>query len=276
LQNGVGPEQLRSLEHPAVHVCVFVLQTPLAPAQSLFTLHWTHVLAAVSQTGVPGRHAVTFPALHSTHAPLTQAGSSAEGQAADAAEPLSPLQGTQVLVAVLQTGFEPVHADGFPAVHSTQVLVAVLQTAVEPVHRESFAAVHCTQAPVARLQAGAVVVGQAAEAAVPLSPLQGTQSPPAQTGFVPEHWAFDVHSTQVFVDTLQSGVGAAHCMSFKQGTQTPLTVLQTGVGAAHWLSLLQVAVHVLVVRLQNGVCPPHCPFDVHWTQACVAVLHTGV
>jgi len=68
--------------------------------------------------------------VHLPHAPVDDAqyGSAAEGQACDAAEPLSPLQATHPFVATLHTGVVVVHAPGLAAVQVTHWLVVVLQT----------------------------------------------------------------------------------------------------------------------------------------------------
>lgn len=142
LQTGVSPEQLASLVHPAVHVWVVRLHTPLAPVHCELSVHCTQLLVPTSQTGVPGTHALVLAPLHSTQRPATHAGAAWLVQAALAAVPKSPLHGTQALVVVLQTGVFPVHAALSAPVHWTQVFDVVLHTAVAPVHCALFDAVH--------------------------------------------------------------------------------------------------------------------------------------
>lgn len=56
---------------------------------------------------------------HCRQAPPTHAGSAVVGHARVAADPLSPLQPTQVFVAVSQNPVVPVHALEFVALHAT-------------------------------------------------------------------------------------------------------------------------------------------------------------
>jgi hypothetical protein len=277
LHTGVSPEQFASLEQPAVQRLVDVLQMPLMPVpHSALVRHWTHWFVVVLQTGSPGVHAVTLPLLHSTHAPVAMhAGFSVVGHAKPLALPLSVVHATHVPAAVLQIGFVPTHAPVLPAVHSTHVFVVRLHTLVAPWHRFVLPALHWTHAPVVRLHAGEVVVGHAADAAVPLSPLQATQVPPApQTGLRPPQFALVLHSTHLFAFVSQNGLLVpVHCASLVHSTQEPLA-LHTGVGAAQSPLSSQVEVQVLFVRLQNGVGFEQFAFDVHCTQRLVVVLQT--
>jgi hypothetical protein len=192
LQRGRGAWQFASVEQPAVQVCVFRSQTPLAPVHWAFDVHWTQVLLTVLQTGAPGGHAVVFVALHGTHWPRTQAGSATVGHWSGLPVPLSVAQATHLLLVRSQTGVLPVHwVAAFAAVHSTQRCDVTLHTGVAPVHRTLLKAVHWTQSPpggAGRSQAGRFALGHAADAAVPLSPLHGMHVPAAlQIGFVPVH-----------------------------------------------------------------------------------------
>ena len=226
LQRGVAAKQLASLEHPAVQVWAARLQMPFAPTHWAFDVHWTHVLVAVSQTERPGGHAVVFVALHSKHFPATHAGSSTSGHSALCPLPWSPLQPTQTPAAVSQSGVDPTQALGSAAVHWTHLLVVVLQTLFMPTHRTVSDAVHSTHLPDARSQAGATVVGQAALAAVPLSPLHATHASAAlQTGVAPLQLADVLHCTQLFVTVSQKGFGAVQSgTSVRHATQAPLAL----------------------------------------------------
>ena len=273
----VRPEQLASLEQPAVHVLVARLQTPFAPVQSAFAMHSTQRWLVVLQTGRPAGHAVTLPALHCTHGPVRHAGSSVVVQAKLWPLPVSPLHATHTPLAVSQMGFEPTHAAVLPAVHSTHLFVVVLHTLFVPVQRIGSAAVHVTHAPVARLHAGAVVVGQAAAAAVPLSSVHATQVPAAlHTGVLPPHSADVWHCTHVsgFEGVPQSGVGAAHCAFVRHATQMPAASHFGAAGFVHWLSIVHFDTHLSL--MQKGVAPPHCALEVHCTHWSSATSQTGV
>jgi hypothetical protein len=277
LQRGVGSEQFASLEHPEVHVSLEVLQIPSAPVvHCAFEVHCTHWFVVVLQTGRPGVHAVMFVPLHCTHAPEgRQAGVVGEVHAAVAPEPKSPLQGTHTPAPALHTGVVPTHALGSCAVHCTHVSVVPLHTLVMPVHATVSAGVHWTHTPVPRSQAGNVVVGHAALAPLPLSPLQGTHVPDGlHTGVAPLQSAELWHCTQVSPGE-QNGVGAEHCPFVRHCTHWPVG-LHFGVAPPHWASVTQVDVHVSVAGLQNGVGAEHCAFVRHWTHRSVAVLHTGI
>jgi hypothetical protein len=194
LHFGVRPAQFASVVQPAVHVFVLTLQTPLAPWHCALDVHCTQRWLVVLQTGRPGGHAVTLPALHWTQGPARHAGLAGVAQAALDALPLSPLQATHTPAAVSQIGFEPTQALASCAVHSAHLLVVVLHTPLLPTQRTESCAVHSTHAPLARLHAGDVAVGHADEAAVPLSPLQATHAPAAlQTGVPPAQLADVLH-----------------------------------------------------------------------------------
>lgn len=286
LHTGVRPEQFVSDEQPAVQRFVELLQMPLTPVPHwAFVRHCTHSLLVVLHTGSPGRVSQTelLPDLHSTHAPdPMQAGVSALGQAkaVGVGLPLSTVQPTHALAAVLQMGLVPVQADVFAAVHSTQRLVDVLHTDLPaPLQRSELFALHSTHAPVERLQAGDLSDGHAAPASVPLSPLQGTQRPPGlQTGLRPPQFVFDLHSTHLLAFVSQNGLLVpVHCRSEVHSTHVPLGP-HTGVACVptQLALVVQLEVQVLLDRSQNGVEPEHCAFERHWTQVFVETLQTLV
>ena len=70
---------------------VLPLQTGSAAGQSTLEVH-PQLPLPVLHIGLTPVHSEEFVAEHCKHAPLTQAGSAAFGQASDAALPLSPLQ----------------------------------------------------------------------------------------------------------------------------------------------------------------------------------------
>jgi hypothetical protein len=143
----------------------------------------------------------------------------------------------------------------------------------------------------------------------PRSPSHATHVPAAlQIGVVPEHCAFVVHCTHVWVVSLHAGFGGTqrigsavvHCtqlpvsapalthagfvvvghaspapepLSPLHGTHLPVS--QTGVVPEHCELLLQ-ATHWFVVVLQNGVAPPQSPSPKHCTHCMVASLQRGV
>lgn len=97
-----------------------------------------------------------------------------------------------------------------------------------------------------------------------------------QTGVRPPQFAFEVHGTQVAVETSQAGVAPAHFVALvaEQTAQAPLA-WQAGVALGHWLSAVQAWQRWAVV-LQTGVAPPHWAFETHGTQLPAVVLQTGV
>jgi hypothetical protein len=261
-----------------------VLQTPFGPVQCVLFKHCTHLFVVVRQTGNPAGHAARSVALHSTHLPETQAGLFGSVHVKVAAEPLSPLQGTHVLIAVSQIGFAPMHAAGFAAVHSTHLSVVVLQTLFVPVHRiapptPGRPAVHSTHAPV-DLQAGNVFVAQGAVAPVPLLPVHATQSPPpsgTQTGFVgvAAQFVAVLHSLQL-PPTQKGVVPPQSAASVRHWTQTP-AALHFGVAPPHSASLRHFETHLL--PMQNGATgfnPTQSRAAVHWTHAWFGASQTGV
>jgi hypothetical protein len=129
-----------------------------------------------------------------------------------------------------------------------------------------------------------------------------------QIGVVPEHCAFVVHCTHVWLVSLHAGFGGmqrtgsavVHCthlpmsgpafthagfaivghaslapepLSPLQGTHAPES--QTGVAPEH-CELLMQPTHWFVVVLQNGVAPPQSPSAKHCTHCMVATLQRGV
>lgn len=112
LQTGVVPPQSPFVVQSAAQTWLLQFGVSGVLAQSAFTLHCTHTLLVVSQTGLPGMraHAVESLALHCSHVPGpvgegTQAGSVVVGQAEVAPELWLPLHFTHCLF--VQTGVEP-------------------------------------------------------------------------------------------------------------------------------------------------------------------------
>jgi hypothetical protein len=137
LQTGSPLVQFASVVQPSVQVLVFVLHTPFGPVHCVLFTHWTHSLAAVSQTGVEPVHAELSEAEHSTHWPdlvpdVMHAGSTAVKHAWLAPEPRLPLQFTHRPFGTSQTGLAPEHC-AF-VVHSTQVLVFGLHAVAPAPH----------------------------------------------------------------------------------------------------------------------------------------------
>jgi hypothetical protein len=133
-------------------------------------LQGPHVFVVVSQVGVVPEQNARSVEVHCTHAPLPvggtrHAGKEASGHSWVAPEPLSPLQGTHVLLARLHTGVVPPHEE--LSRHATHVFVDVLHRGVGA---EQFAfEVHGTQVFVETLHAG---VGAVHALAVPEHTLQ--------------------------------------------------------------------------------------------------------
>ena len=153
--------------------------------------------------------------------------------------------------------------------HGTQLAVAVKQTGVAPPHALAFVAEHWAHAPD---EAPDVWQAGVAPPHSP-SPAQARQVCVAvlHTGAVPPHWAFDTHGTHVPVAVKQAGVApeqalalvAEHCPHAPDDWQA-------GVAPPHSLSPPQ-ARQVCVLRPQTGVVPPHCAFDTHGTQVPAGV-----
>jgi hypothetical protein len=211
-QTGCEPEQFASLVQPTVHVCEVVLHRPFAPVHWVLSRQATQTWAVSSQTGAAPTHSVGSAVVHWTQRPasapvLTQAGALVARHAAGEPVPRSPSQATQ-LPAALQIGVAPEHCA--LELHWTHLFVVALHAGLGETHASVSAAVHSTHmpapGPVVR-QAGAVGWVQAWIAFEPRLPLQPTQTPLWQNGVVPEHCASMMHSTQVWVAPLQTGVG---------------------------------------------------------------------
>jgi hypothetical protein len=120
--------------------------------------------------------------------------------------------GAQVFVAALHTGFVPLHAPAFVAVHCTHVPVVVLHAGVAPKRAQSASPVHPPHAPVAGSQAGADGLAQSAA----------------------------THARHLFVERSQIGAGDAQALVFPAAhfTQAPVG-RHTPLSAGHSPSLLQ-------------------------------------
>ena len=217
----------------------------------------TQVAVGVKQTGVAPAQAVALVAEHCAQAPLPWQAGVAPPQSE------SPAQARQTWVVVLQTGFVSPHC-AFE-VHGTQVDVAVKQTGVAPEQAVAFVAEHWPQAPLA----------SHAGVAPPhwLSAVHAwhTCVPPLQTGVVPPHWAFDVQGTQVAAGVKQTGAAPEHAVALvaEHWPQAPLDS-QAGVTFGHSESPAH-ARQACVVVLQTGVAPPHWAFVRQGTQVPVVV-----
>lgn len=176
-QTVVLPLQSVSVVQAGTHSPVVGLQTS-TPVQSAVVPHSTQVFVVVLQIGFAVVHAVRLSASHSTQLPFGwQAGSAVVGQAADALEPLSPLQGTHWCVVVLQIGVVP-EQSAFERHPGTQTLFS--QIGLEGVHAVRLVAEHSRHAPTTH--AGLIAVGHARVAPLLKSPLQPKHWPPTQTG----------------------------------------------------------------------------------------------
>lgn len=125
LQTGSDAGQFALEVQPTVHSCCVTLHLPFRPEQFASELHSTQTSASLVtlQTGLPGVHAETFDARHSTHSPvlapvLTQAGLACVEQAPAVPAPRSPSHATHV-PAALQIGVAPEHCA--LVAHCTQV-----------------------------------------------------------------------------------------------------------------------------------------------------------
>jgi hypothetical protein len=177
------------------------------------------------------------------------------------------------------------------SMQGTQMCFVSSQTGVVPTHSPWSAAVHCTHLPVSAplfTQAGASGAAHAAGVPEPRSPSQATQVPAAlQIGVAPEHCAFELHWTHLFVPgSLQAGVGARQASRSPEvhWTQVPAfapLVRQAGaVGEVQaWLAPEpRLPLQPTQVPLwQNGALGwVHCASMMHWTQRCCAPLQIGV
>lgn len=214
--------------------------------------------------------------------------------------------GPHVCVWKLQMPFAPRHC-AFD-VHCTHSCVRSLQTGAPGRHAETLKplgpSLHSKHEP--ETHAGAVWRGHASvaggEPAVPLSALHAAHLPfdVLQTGFGPVATQFPllVHSTQVFVVVLQTGVEPVHCLALpalhwthtpvamlqagaaavghafvalvplspSHFTHVPEPVLQTGLSGAVHCELVRQPTHTFFAVSQNGVAPPHVELSTHWTQ----------
>jgi hypothetical protein len=259
-------------------------------------LHPAQVPLAVSQSGEVPEHWPELVGEHCAHAPDPwQAGVEGEGQAREAAEPLSPLQPAQLPLAVSQSGVAAEHCvelaaehcpqapeiwqagveeDGqaraapepLSPLHPAQVALAGSQKAEVPEHSVALVAEHCPQAPEPK-HAGLEGEGQARVAPEPLSPLhpahvafvvlQSGEVPVHCVPFVAEHCPHAPEPWHAGLVELGHGRVALEPLSPLQATHPPAEVSQTGRLVGH--CALLVHVHVLV--LVSHVAP-----DVHWEE----------
>ena len=226
----------------AVHarqVLVGVLQTGVAPEQSVFTVHWTHAPAAE----------------HAGSAPLF------------AVHWLEAVQGAQVSVVVEQMGVVPEQVA--LVVQPTHLLVVVSQMGVAPEH--CVLPVHCTHWPSDR-HAGAA----ADLAAHWLAAVQTVQVSVVveQMGVAPEQVALVAHPTHLFVVASQTGVAPEQVVLSVHCTHVP-AVEHAGVVAlfaAHWLAAVQAA--QVFAAVQIGVAVVHVALARQPTQVFVVVSQT--
>jgi hypothetical protein len=268
--------------HSAVQLCVVGLQTGAEAGHSAPDLHCTHVFEGSSQSGFEPTQSCDLAVVHSTHRPSgsLQTGLAPE-QLASLVHPL-----VQVWFVGLQTPFEPVHC--VLSLHSTQRFTELSQTGFVPVHRFARAVVHSTHFPVlvpVVAQAGAVSVLHALAVPELRSPSHGTQVPAAlQIGVAPPHWPSLLHSTHVWVVSLQAGFVPVQrsLFPFVHWTHIPMSVplmMQAGTtgslqrfGEPEFRSPSQ-GMHV--PPEQTGVVPPHWASVTHWTHLFVVVSHCG-
>lgn len=252
LQIGVSVGHCVLNVHSVPHWPVVGLQIGSFAGQSVLAVHSTHVFVAGLQTGVsPGHCALVVQVA------------------------------VQVFVAGLHIGVSPGHCA--LVVQPTQVLFAGSQTGVGAAQLAFV--VQPTQKPPGKRQIG---VG-AAQLAFDVQP--GVQVPVfvSQTPLAPVHCVLSVHSTQVFVAGLQSGVAPVHApvLSASHWTQSPfarhagsvdvgqaadepepksplqgthwfVVVLQTGaVGTVQSLFERQPGMQTLFGTSQMGVAPVH-------------------
>jgi len=257
-QAGVDPPQSVSPAQPR-QVCAPVLQTGVAPEQSALVRHPTQVPLPTSHTSPV--HLLLLVAEQTPHAP--------PGWQAGVAPPqsVSPAQGRQVCVPLLQVGVAPEHWALL-----TQETQVPLETSHTPVAPEQPAALVAEQTPHAPFGWQAGVVPPQSE-----SPAQPRQVFVAvlQTGVAPEHWTFDVHGTQVPVAISHTGVGPAQVVAFvaEQTPQAPLG--WQAVAPPHSESPEQPR-QLRNAGSQTGVAPLQSEEARHPTQAWDATLHMGV
>lgn len=182
-----------------------------------------------------------------------QNGSAAELQAKLVALPKLPLHPVHVPVPTSHTGVAPVHADELDTVHT----------------------LHAPLIGPTRLQSGAAEDGQARVAALPKSPLQGSQWlwTGSQTGSRPEQWLLLSHSPQapVFGPAVTHRVvpgKPAHCKSVAHASHTDVLRLQMGVFPLH-------AGHELTMRVMVAkpvMVPPGVPLGMEYWKRTTRVV----
>jgi hypothetical protein len=219
-----------------------------------------HVFVVVLHAGVVPVHAVPLLAEHCAHAPVPrQAGADDDGQACAVPEPLSPSHASHRLAARSHTGA----VRGQLALEvQPQVLLAVLQTGLAPKQVVALVDEHCAQIPLTH--AGSAEVGQAAVAAVPLSPLHGTQTlfVELQTGVAAAQFVLSLQP-QTLPDATHTGVVPAQAAALVEEHCThcpPRHAGAAGFGQAsdapEPASPLH-GMHVLLARSQMGALDGH-------------------
>jgi hypothetical protein len=198
-QGSVVPEALSPLQGP--QVLVSALQIGALAGQFALVAQ-TQVPEVALQMGATAEHPSSLVAEHSTHEPLTHARRCDVGHASVAAAPLSPLQPTQVLAVVSQTGAFDGQLELASHPHEWAL---TRQTGVVPLQAVALVIEHCKHWP--PTQAGANAVGQCRALPEPLSPSQAWQMP---------------------VAVLQTGAPAGHS-ELLEHPQVPALVSQLGV-----------------------------------------------
>ena len=191
----------------------------VAPEHPALVRHATHLLVAVSQTGVLPEQVLL--SVHWTQVPLAEQAGAAGFLARHWAGVLQTVQTFAVQMGV---------AAGHPALvrHATHLLVVVSQTGVAP--EQVLLSVHCTQMPVAE-QAGVAEF----LAAHWLASVQAVQTLAAQMGAAAGQVALDTHWTHWLVVVSQTGVLpeqvplSVHCTQVPVAEQAGVVLLR----AAH-------------------------------------------
>jgi hypothetical protein len=271
-----------------LHVFVVWSQTGFAGGQSAPVKHPTQVSVPVLQSGVEPLHAPLSVPVQGTQIPSGSLQTGVEPE--QFASEVHPV--VHVSEFVLQTPFAPVHCEDW--MHWTHRFVVTLHTGVAPVHAWESVAVHWTQlpafGPLPPRQAGVAGVTHAVGLPEPRSPPHGAQAPAvvSQIGFVGVgHWAFEVHSMQVCVVSLHTGLSTGHALTSPvvQVTHSPVSgpvVTHAGFVAAvqswavPWPRLPVHPTHVPVATEQNGVVPEHWASMMHATHEWFRVLQSGV
>lgn len=110
-----------------------------------------------------------------------------------------------------------------------------------------------------------------------LSPEQARQTRRAgsQTGVAPPQSLLLRQPTQVWLDGLQIGAGAAQFASDTHCTQVAAATLHTGVAPVHWVVLAAEHWPQAPLVVQAGVPPEHSLSPEQARQACVPASQVG-